>query len=277
MVVPRVDPGATDHPRRHRRDKPVHGVLYSGFLATALVIVAASIDRGHGRLAPRAPDGYTPALAGVVLFLVGGLGDSVWHTLFGIEQDVDALLSPSHLVLGIGAALIVSRPLVSAWSRDRRVPQTDQPALSWPSVVSLGLVVSTAAFFMAFANPLSLPMAVGDRMTQLANFGVERSELAAGEFPLLGQALGIASVIVLAAILTPALLVAVLRWRLPIGVLTLLVLLGVATSAIPHQMRRLRSPPSLPGSPWRDSSSGSDRRWTSPRGRRGSPSLLPRF
>jgi hypothetical protein len=38
-----------------------------------------------------------------------------WHLVFGIETDVAALLSPTHLLLATGAALIVAGPLRAAW------------------------------------------------------------------------------------------------------------------------------------------------------------------
>ena len=216
---------------------PAHGVLYTGYLAAAAVLVGASLTRADGRIGLSAPAGYTATLAGVPLFLLGGVGDSIWHTLFGIEEDVDALLSPTHLILGTGAVLIASGPLVAAWRRsgaasDSRVDSV----LGWPAVISLGLVVSTVSFFTAYANPLGLPLAAGERMPQLANFGIEQSELASLQFPLLGQALAVASMVLLAAILVPALLLAALRWRLPIGALTVVFLVGVGTSALPHQI-----------------------------------------
>ncbi len=41
-----------------------------------------------------------------------------WHIIFGIEQNVDALLSPTHLVLLIGALLILSSPFRAGWSNN---------------------------------------------------------------------------------------------------------------------------------------------------------------
>ena len=49
----------------------------------------------HGR----APAGYGLGMVGVVGFAAGGGGDMVWHMIFGVEVDLEALLSPSHLLL----------------------------------------------------------------------------------------------------------------------------------------------------------------------------------
>lgn len=85
---------------------PAHALLYAGFGAAAAVLLLASSRVEEGRFRLRPPVGYRAAVIGVPLFLAGGVGDSIWHTIFGIEQDVDALLSPTHLVLGLGAAAI---------------------------------------------------------------------------------------------------------------------------------------------------------------------------
>ncbi len=55
--------------------------------------------------------GYGLSLLGVSIFALGGVSDMIWHMLFGIEVNVDALLSPTHLLLAVGMALIVSGPL----------------------------------------------------------------------------------------------------------------------------------------------------------------------
>ncbi|MEZ4662017.1 MAG: hypothetical protein R2911_31085 [Caldilineaceae bacterium] len=50
------------------------------------------------------------------------MGDLIWHELFGIEQDFEALISPTHLMLGAGLALIVSGPLRAALARPNLRP-----------------------------------------------------------------------------------------------------------------------------------------------------------
>src|SRR6266487_2206187 len=83
---------------------PWHGVLYSGFFAVAGVLVvgqARNMARGHV-WTQALPQGYLLALFGAVLFSFGGAGDLVWHTMFGIESNIEALLSPTHLLLATG-------------------------------------------------------------------------------------------------------------------------------------------------------------------------------
>lgn len=216
---------------------PAHAVLYAGFGATAAVLIVASYRPEAGGVRLRPPVGYRPALIGVPLFLGGGVGDSIWHVLFGIEEDVDALVSPTHLILGLGAALMASGPLVAELIRsDSARPASDRPSLGWPAVIALSLVISMATFFTAFANPFGLPLAAGRRATELADLGMQQEVEDILGSPLLAQALGVASLLLLAAILLPAVLFAVLRWRLPAGALAVIVGVGVGTSALPHEI-----------------------------------------
>lgn len=94
---------------------PYHGVFYSGMLALVLVI-AAFVLRSR-RLGYDWPDSiprpYRLALLGIPIFVAGGIGDLLWHRLLGIEEGVDALLSPTHQILGLGIFFVSSGPIRS--------------------------------------------------------------------------------------------------------------------------------------------------------------------
>ena len=96
---------------------PWHAVLYSGFTACAAWIAWLTFQQAQaGRRGLNAiPVGYEWGLAGVFIFGLGGLGDMIWHTVFGIEVGTNALLSPTHLLLLTGGVLILGSPLRSAW------------------------------------------------------------------------------------------------------------------------------------------------------------------
>lgn len=50
------------------------------------------------------------------VFGLGGVLDLLWHTAFGVEQGIDALLSPSHLTLFVGGMLLLTAPVRGAWT-----------------------------------------------------------------------------------------------------------------------------------------------------------------
>jgi hypothetical protein len=100
---------------------PWHAVLYSGYLATATLLVGRTVwGLGHGRSWRTAlPDGYGLALAGVACWIVGGPFDFAWHFVFGFEANVEALLSPAHAILALGFGLMASGPLRAGLRRPR--------------------------------------------------------------------------------------------------------------------------------------------------------------
>lgn len=207
---------------------PWHGVLYSGFLATATLLVVAWIRNGvRGYPWRRAlPVGYTLSLLGVPIFLAGGVGDMIWHELFGIEADVEALLSPTHLTLAIGGTLMVSGPLRAAW---RRSEGASGALARWPMLLSLTFTFSVMTFMTQFAHPLvevwATPRGLGHHAAR----------------PIMAQALGVASILLQAALLAGFALLAVRRWgwRLPWGSLTLLFTLNAALLSVLEDEYRL--------------------------------------
>ncbi|HEV8229124.1 MAG TPA: hypothetical protein VGQ86_04120 [Candidatus Limnocylindria bacterium] len=138
-----------------------HAAFYSGFLACATVLFAAVAQARPNAASWRAaiPAGYAGAIVGVFVFGVGGAFDLIWHTLFGIELSTDALLSPSHLMLGTGALLIVSAPFVAATRRPFRAGLVAQ----LPAVISLTSILGTFTFFSLFAGPYSAVLGSGPK------------------------------------------------------------------------------------------------------------------
>jgi hypothetical protein len=94
---------------------PYHAVFYSGMLALTLVF-AGFAARNHARglsWADALPRPYRVALIGVPVFLAGGIGDLIWHRMLGLEEGVDALLSPTHQIIGLGIFFLASGPIRS--------------------------------------------------------------------------------------------------------------------------------------------------------------------
>jgi hypothetical protein len=94
---------------------PYHAAFYSGMLALMLVF-AGFAARNHTRgyaWSDAIPRPYRVALVGIPIFLAAGLGDMIWHRLLGLEEGVDALLSPTHQVIGLGIFFLSSGPVRS--------------------------------------------------------------------------------------------------------------------------------------------------------------------
>jgi hypothetical protein len=180
---------------------PWHALFYSGFVATAgWVLATAARARQPERSGLAAfPAGYGLAVVGVVVFAVGGAGDMTWHSIFGIEQDVEALFSPTHLLLFAGMALILSTPLRAAWS-DPAGPAAPGYWRFLPVLASATLVTVLVAF--AFMYWAAFIQTIG-----ASSFDPDLLD-------------GVASVLATNLILLAPVLLLTRRWRLPFGTAT---------------------------------------------------------
>jgi hypothetical protein len=133
---------------------PWHAILYASMALNGLVLGISAVRNLRLGYAFRRtlPYGYWLALAGVLLFAVGGVADLGWHEVFGIETGIDALLSPSHLVLALAAALIFTGPLRSV--ARQYGPQTGGWKRVGPVVPALFAVVVLLGFFTDYAQPI---------------------------------------------------------------------------------------------------------------------------
>jgi hypothetical protein len=187
---------------------PWHGVLYAGFFAVAgVLVVGQARNMARGYIWIRAlPRGYLLALFGAALFSFGGAGDLVWHTLFGIEANAEALLSPTHLALATGAMLFITGPLRAAWVRS---PTETRPGWAGllPAIIALLMALSLLTFFTQYAHFMNTPVLLVKRP--------------AGD-PYLANVYGITSVLIPAMLIMGVVLFALRRWDLPRGSLTLL-------------------------------------------------------
>ena len=206
---------------------PWHGVLYSGFLAVA-VLTAAPLLRRHGRgqaWNETLPAGYDLSLVGVLVFMLGGVLDMIWHVVFGIEADVEALLSPSHLVLAVGSTLILTGPLRSAWAR----PHAGSWRETIPMMLSASFLLSSISFWTMYMHPLSRPWAALGNKPTVSGLPVVAPDPIALKEGVLGalyiaHGMGVGSVLLQSAVLTGLVLVLVRRWArtLPAGGFTVL-------------------------------------------------------
>lgn len=134
---------------------PWHAALYSGMLATA-VWTAAVIwrNRTPGQpLSHSAPPGYRGTASGVILFGTAGALDLLWHETLGLEVSLDALVSPTHLLLGFSLFLILGTAVRSARAASHAGNPTWTPAAMFAVVLMTGL----GAFFLVYASAFVRP------------------------------------------------------------------------------------------------------------------------
>lgn len=183
---------------------PWHAVFYAGFFATVGWLGVAFLRGRRQGLSWRqaVPPGYDLSLIGAAVFFAGGLGDMIWHTLFGIEVGVEALLSPTHLTLALGGTLLGAGPLRAAWHR----PGDRAP---WTSILSATIALSGFTFMTQFAQPTYNPWAT----SSVAHIHESNSAFVM-------QTAGVAGLILQAALFSGFALYLLRRWRLPFGTFT---------------------------------------------------------
>jgi hypothetical protein len=205
---------------------PWHAVFYSGFLATAAWMWTRH-ERHRG-----VPAGYGLGFIGVISFAVGGVADMVWHLIFGVEVNLEALLSPSHLLLFVSALLILSSPLRAAWSDTSAGGAGAAPAFDrfLPALLSVTLVTATVSFFLMEFSPFLSDSATGGVYRYIAgNVDVRTGRWLAQQIRLVG----FASILVTTVVLMGPTLLLLRRWRPPAGSFTILfVTVAVLTSAL---------------------------------------------
>ncbi|MBZ0298212.1 MAG: hypothetical protein K8J31_00640 [Anaerolineae bacterium] len=183
---------------------PWHFLLYSGVLANGIFLGIAQYRHvGQGYAWLRAlPKGYLPSLIGVVLFGGGGGFDFVWHSLFGFEVNLEALLSPAHLWLATGAVLFLIGPLRATWGRAQAAGWRDL----FPAIVSATITLSLLTMFTEFAHVMSQPDVFATRSPGGNRYFWDVTQAA--------------SVLIPAVLMSATLLLLLRRWRLPFGAVT---------------------------------------------------------
>jgi hypothetical protein len=199
---------------------PWHAAFYTGFLAVAGALVGALVHQRvrRGVWQHALPPGYNLALLGAVIFGCGGVGDMLWHTFFGIERGVEALFSPTHIMLGCGGWLMVGGPYYAAWQR--LTPSEEHWNQHLPRLLSLTWMLSTGTFLTQIAHPI-VYLWGGGRVPETPGW--------------IWQALGVVGMLWDTAFLLGFVLLTMRRWVLPVGALTLIIGLNAVAMGFLHR------------------------------------------
>lgn len=189
---------------------PWHGILYSGWLGAAAWIYL------HRHL-----PGYRLGLIGAIGFGVGGIFDMAWHTAFGIEVDMEALISPPHLLLVTMHLLIVSTPLRAAWSSEmsRRI--------GWREFAPAALSLVSCVALVTFITPYGVPF-----NDYLPSVRFSEGTFAAETRFRLAQEGGVLTFFASVLIFVAPLVAILKRWHPPFGTATLVIGLSAVGSMV---------------------------------------------
>ena len=182
---------------------PWHALLYGAVALSGLILIVTHMRNvGKGfRFSGALPAGYTLSLLGFFMFATGGVADLAWHEVFGFEEGIEALVSPSHLLLALSGLLIMTGPIRATWGRKSGETWSDL----LPAILSFTCITSVFLFFMSFA-------AITSSTSMLAGLRPDETNLVDG--------LGIVAFLLHSNILLGVLLMMTRRWRLPVGTAT---------------------------------------------------------
>lgn len=121
---------------------PWHAILYSGLMACGVFLFAIRATPYRVLLGR----GYRLSLLGFALGMAAGVSDAIWHTVFGVEFDVEAAVSPPHLAVALGILFVVTGPARAAWVKR---------SFGVPAVLSLLYGLSILTVILDYANPFS--------------------------------------------------------------------------------------------------------------------------
>jgi len=200
---------------------PWHAVMYGMMALLGIVLgtrALANVRKGY-RCSQSLPAGYMLSLTGVLIFIVAGLLDLLWHRIFGIEQATEAFVSPTHILLCVGGLLAGTGPLRAAYLTLEPATTRGWRALG-PMLLSAAGALIAVGIFTQIVSPMNDLLAAKDAVNT------------SGTFLLNAQSFGIAEMIIQTVLLMGMVLLLARTWALPFGAMTLLICLPSLTQLI---------------------------------------------
>jgi hypothetical protein len=209
--------------------EPAHALLYAGLLASYIFTAAATVaGRRQGYpWASALPSGYEVTPPGLIICLLGGASDMVKHSLWGFEEGFNALLSPTHLLIGAGMFLIIAGPIRSALRRPSP-PNTllaQLPLLLCAASVMELIHWGTQFVFLSEAEAMNAPISPAS---------MPHATLTLLTLQYDKQGIGLLAVIVQSLLVAGFFLYLARRLRLAPGALAVVLVMGNAFIAAAH-------------------------------------------
>jgi hypothetical protein len=139
-----------------------HALAYAASSACAvflLYLVRKQQTIGRKRFAA-IPLGLESAIAGLGVYVLGGIGDMWWHTAYGVEQELKILFSPTHLLLMCAMLMLALGPIRSAWMADDPSTADDEQvnrwtglSRMWPVALAAGCITAVLNIFFTYSSP----------------------------------------------------------------------------------------------------------------------------
>jgi hypothetical protein len=210
--------------------------LWIGMLVTKYQL-AAGVDPRKTLLPDlkAIPVGYGVAIIGLLVLGIGGPVDLIWHTAYGFEVSVAAIVSPPHLALFFGGLLVSSTGIRSMWAKADLAPDFKT---FLPVLLSSILFIAIAGFITMYVSAFNMNVApTSGFINDLARFkDVHDDQSIALDAGLTGYGddrwpylyfstmHGIASMVITTLILLGPMLLNARRWRMPFGSATIIFL-----------------------------------------------------
>jgi len=137
---------------------PWHAMMYGGALFAVIVFgsaIAINMRRGYS-LWNAVPNGYQQTLVAIPALFIGGGLDLIWHETFGIEQQLDTLVSPTHMIIISAMFFIFAGPLRAGLIRFTSAPSKEvvlAPSLfaQLPMLISMAVSIGAILFVTQMA------------------------------------------------------------------------------------------------------------------------------
>ncbi len=158
--------------------------------------------------------GLECAYLGLGVYVLGGIGDLIWHETFGVEQELKILFSPTHLLLLCAMLMLGFGPLRAAWmatdtTTDRARASPMAIRTFWPVALATGMLMAVLNVFFTYASPFERGIFTLELPLLLAQFE---------EVFHVSASMG---VFIHTAVFFGLLLLVARRWSVPLGTFTL--------------------------------------------------------